>query len=133
LWSKEFGPLTRWLSRWWLRQPPPLGAFLYYLAVRDTSPDAGRWATLSGGHTSLSGVMNLALLLRGPWQARGGALRNALVVSMPSPLMVAGLALIAHGPGWDRLMIVGSLGDVSTFLVGVGLFLRYVYTTVKPS
>jgi hypothetical protein len=59
--------------------------------------------------------MNLAIIRRGPWQPQGTALRIALVVLMPCPLMVSGLALIAHGLGWAPLMIVGGLAAVSTF------------------
>jgi predicted transporter len=110
-----------------------LGTFAYYLSLRNVSAVAGRWAILSGVLTIVTGSLNLTLLLKAN-QLRGAvSLRTALIVSMPCPLILAGLTLIGVGFDSDLGLLLGSGAAVSVFLAGVVLFVRYVYVTAKKA
>jgi hypothetical protein len=110
-----------------------LASFLYFLGVRDTSVAAGYWALLSGFLTVITGILNIAFLRRADRLRDAKHLRAAIIVSMPSPLVLAGLALTGIGLKSDLLLVLGSSGAVVVFLVGVGLFIRYVYLAAGRS
>ncbi len=108
-----------------------LASFVYYLTLRSALVHAGRWAIFSGVLTIATGLLNLIVVLRAQPLREDVFLRNAIVVSMPCPLILAGLTLIGIGIDSDRVLVFGSALAVAVFLAGVGLFIRYVYAPTK--
>ena len=105
-----------------------LGSFAYYLVLKETSPIASWWAALAGVLAIVNGILNLAMLHGAQWLRDAPRLRNAIIVSMPCPLILAGLALIGVGSGSDLVMVLCGSVAVCVFLVGFGLYIRYVAT-----
>jgi hypothetical protein len=108
-----------------------LASFAYYLTLRNALVPAGRWAVFSGVLTIATGLLNLTVVLRAQPLREAVSLRIAIVVSMPCPLILAGLTLIGIGLDSDRVLVFGSALAVAVFLAGVALFIRYVYAATK--
>jgi hypothetical protein len=110
-----------------------LASFVYYLTLRSGLVPAGRWAVFSGVLTIATGLLNLTVVLRAQPLREAVSLRIAIVVSMPCPLILAGLTLIGIGLDSDRVLVFGSALAVAVFMAGVALFIRYVYAATKRS
>ncbi len=105
-----------------------IGSFIYFLAVRGGSPVAGWWGVLSGALTITTAIIVLVTVLRAQSLRQGTGLRTTILVSVPTPLILWGLALIGWGLNSDLIMILGAVGATCIFIVGFGLYIRYLAT-----